>query len=98
MQPVAKRFEDVALPDAVGGLNIGRRASDTPRTMKSSSGEPALLSPALERLPGPWIESGRAPKARRIQLRVEAALALELAAARSQDALPDCDGCLALRF
>src|SRR4029077_4423758 len=71
VEPVAEGFENVTLVDAVGCLQVGRSARNAPRPVKASSGEPALLSPALQSLPRRCIESRHAPKACRIQLGIE---------------------------
>src|SRR6478735_5214199 len=74
-EPVAERFEDVALADLVGAVEVGRGPGDAPGTVESAGREAALLGPALEGLARGGIEGGHLAQAGGFELGVEAALA-----------------------
>src|SRR5579859_3556004 len=78
LQPVAERLEDVVLADRLGAFEVGRGPGDAPGAVEAASREALLLRPALERAARGRIQAGFAPKPRRPQQRVEAALPVEL--------------------
>lgn len=89
VHPEAQGFENVALLDMGCAVEVGRGAGHAPRTVKATCGQATLLGPALEGTAGCGRKTGGRPQPRRLELSVQATLAVELAAARGDDPLPD---------
>src|SRR5262252_3987398 len=80
LEAEAQRFQDVALLDRFRGIEVGRGAGDAPGAVKATRRQTSLSAPALQRAPGRRGEPGEGPQTRRLELRVETALSLELPA------------------
>src|SRR5256714_7753975 len=87
LEPEAERLEDVVLFDFGRAVEVGCRAGHTPGAMEATRRESALGGPALERPARSQRERGQLAEACRLELRVEAALAVGLAEACGEDAL-----------
>src|SRR4029077_45366 len=98
MQPVAERFEDVAVRDELRALEVGRGPCNPPGPVEATSGEPFLLRPALEGAFRSGLHRRNVAQLAWFQLSVEATLPSLLAGSRRQHPLPDRMGRLTPRL
>src|SRR5207302_190702 len=77
--------QDVVLFDLRRSVQVGGGAGDAPGAVEAAGGEAPLVAPALERPARRRCEARDLAETRGLELRVQAALSLELAPARGDD-------------
>src|SRR5262252_6956442 len=82
LQPEPEGFEDVLLFDLLRAVEVGRGPRHPPGAVKTTRCEPTLSGPALQRSLRARRKRGQLAEPRRLQLRVEHALAMDLSVAR----------------
>src|SRR6266566_4582195 len=89
LEPETEGLEHMLLADLVGCGQVGRRARHAPRAMEPACAEATLRRPPLEGSSRGGRQRRQLAQPRRLQLRVETSLPLELPAPRPDDALAD---------
>src|SRR6266571_7442738 len=98
LEPETEGLEHMLLVYLVRFGEVGRRTRHPPRAMEPSGAEATLRRPPFKRCSRGGHEPRQLAQPPRLQLRVEASLALELPAPRLHHALADVRRRLAARF